>query len=194
MGFEFLSILAAGNSSVLQPGFDSEALTVPLDFTAAAASSRIFSAAPGDVMNILATRNVTVNLHHAGVTPETYATNANLSSFFNVLSTNLDRTGRAFVSTVEANNYPIRGTQWHPERPQFEWNPALNLPHTGDAVTAMSWMAQFFVSEARRNSQSVYASSRATELAAALTTYNMTAIPMSDDPLEGYYALLYATP
>lgn len=194
MGFEFLSILGAGgNASVLQPGFDSEGLTVPLEFTREAKTSTLFGSAPANILNILATQNVTSNLHHDGVTPDTYATNANLSAFYNVLSTNTGRQGRRFVSTVEAKRYPIRGTQWHPERPQFEWNPALNLPHSGDAMLAMQYMADFFVSQARMNDQSVYASPAALALAQKYTTYTMKAMPMSSDVLEGYYALLFAS-
>jgi gamma-glutamyl hydrolase len=30
-------------------------------------------------------------------------------------------TGKAFISTMEAKTVPMYGTQWHPERPQFEW-------------------------------------------------------------------------
>ena len=42
-----------------------------------------------------------------------------------MLSTNVDRQNKAFVSFIEARNYPIYGTQFHPERPQFEWTPGL---------------------------------------------------------------------
>lgn len=192
MGFQFLSILAAGgNASVLQAGFDSESLSIPLDFTPLAASSSLFSNAPARVIHTLTTENVTANLHHSGVTPETFSSNPLLAAFFNVLSTNVDRQGRAFVSTIEAANFPIRGTQWHPERPQFEWNPELNLDHSADAVFAMQYMAAFLVSESRRNSQSFFSSSAQRLLLQRYISYNMTRIPMSEDPLSGYYALLY---
>ncbi len=193
MGFQFLSILGAGgNSSVLQSGFDSESLSIPLDFTAKAAESRLFGHAPAEVMRILRTENVTANLHHSGVTPETFATNTKLVSFFNVLSTNVDRVGRSFVSTIEARDFPIRGTQWHPERPQFEWSPVLNLNHSTDAMTAMQFMANFFVGEARRNTQSFFSSAGTQDLLQRYITYNMTRIPMSEDPFSGYFAVLYS--
>ena len=44
---------------------------------------------------------LTMNNHVSGITPTTFATNSKLSSFFNVISTNVDRKGRAFVSTIE---------------------------------------------------------------------------------------------
>jgi hypothetical protein len=52
---------------------------------------------------------------------------ASLKSFFQLLSTNVDRKGKAFVSSVEAFNFPIYATQWHPERPQFDWTPTENI-------------------------------------------------------------------
>jgi hypothetical protein len=47
------------------------------------------------------------------VTPATFVSNKVLAAFYNVLSTNLDRKGREFVSTIEANKYPVWGTQWY---------------------------------------------------------------------------------
>eukprot|EP01138_Halocafeteria_seosinensis_P013874 gb/GECG01014167.1/.p1 GENE.gb/GECG01014167.1/~~gb/GECG01014167.1/.p1 ORF type:complete len:341 (+),score=28.45 gb/GECG01014167.1/:1-1023(+) len=190
MGFQLLSILGAQNHSVLVSGFDSEDYSIPLMLTTGASSSRIFGQAPRDVMNILATENVTANLHHSGVTPETFKTNDNLRDFYNVLSTNMDRKNRAFVSTIEAKNYPIHGTQWHPERPIFEWNPALNLNHTTDAITAMQYMANFFLIEARRNNQS-FSSASELKLARSLVTYGMSQELLSSDKLTGYYALYF---
>jgi len=82
MGFQFLSILAAGgNASVLQAGFDSESLSIPLDFTPLAAASRLFFQAPARVVDILGAENGTANRHHPGVTPETYSNNKDLPSF-----------------------------------------------------------------------------------------------------------------
>ena len=37
-------------------------------------------------------------------------------SMFDVLSTNKDKKGTAFVSTIEAKKYPFYGVQWHPEK------------------------------------------------------------------------------
>lgn len=80
----------------------------------------MFKSAPADVMSILSSQNVTMNNHHYGIyTPHFKSTEA-LSSFFDLLSVNKDRTGDEFVSTIEAFKYPIYGTQWHPEKNPFE--------------------------------------------------------------------------
>ena len=44
-------------------------LSLPLDFTPAAAGSRFISNAPNAIKDVLAKHNATVNLHHDGVLP-----------------------------------------------------------------------------------------------------------------------------
>ena len=65
--------------------------------------SRLFYDLPDDIVKILATKNVTMNFHHEGVTPETYYSNSRLNSFYSLLSINQDRKGRSFTSTIEVN-------------------------------------------------------------------------------------------
>jgi gamma-glutamyl hydrolase len=116
LGFEWLMIATSGNDSILDSVFDSENYSIPLDFTAAVSQSRLFSHAPPEVVKTLATENVTMNNHMAGIAVDHFYATPELSTFYNVLSTNTDRAGWEFVSTVEAYNYPIYGTQWHPEK------------------------------------------------------------------------------
>lgn len=106
--------------------------------------------APANVLNILRTENVTANLHHDGVSPACFQGDAKLPKFFRVISTNHDRKGKAFVSTIEAFDYPIYGVQWHPEKPQYEFSEP-SLVHTVDAYAAMSYTASFLGHEARKN-------------------------------------------
>ena len=44
--------------------------------------------------------------------------------------------------------YPVFGTQFHPEKNGFEWNPKEAFPHSADAVIMMqvrlSWCGQYF--------------------------------------------------
>ena len=74
-----------------------------------------------------------------------------LTSFYRMLSTNVDRRGRAFVSTMEGVTNPVYAVQWHPERPAYEWTPDMGIPHDMAAVRANQWMAQFLGSEVRKN-------------------------------------------
>lgn len=123
MGFQWLMIAASRNPNILDPPtgtMDSENLSIPLDFTSAAASSRLFSGADPRIVEILRTENVTLNNHHYGIFPEHFHSTPSLESFYSVLSTNRDRQGVEFVSTVEAYKYPIYGSQWHPEKNTYE--------------------------------------------------------------------------
>jgi len=115
--------------------------------------SRLFSRCPEQILTTLTTRNCTQNLHNNGVKPATYETNSNLKNFFNVLSVNVDLHpgGLPFVSTIEAKNYPVWATQWHPERNQFEWGIRETLDHSWEAIQAMQYVATFFVNETRKN-------------------------------------------
>lgn len=49
-----------------------------------------------------------------------------------------------------AKDYPIYGTQWHPEKNAFEWNRPY-IPHSPSAVKAAFFMAEFFVNEGKFN-------------------------------------------
>lgn len=124
MGFQWLLISASRDTNILDPKsgqMDSYNYSIPLEFRDAAFSSRMFADASKDVMDILASENVTMNNHHYGIYTEHFEKTDSLSSFFNVLSTNKDRKGDEFISTIEAYDYPIYGTQWHPEKNPFEY-------------------------------------------------------------------------
>eukprot|EP01012_Entosiphon_sulcatum_P009840 TRINITY_DN15651_c0_g1_i1.p1 TRINITY_DN15651_c0_g1~~TRINITY_DN15651_c0_g1_i1.p1 ORF type:complete len:186 (+),score=28.26 TRINITY_DN15651_c0_g1_i1:424-981(+) len=152
MGMQLLSALAANNMSVVVlNAFDSENLSLSLELTSEAAASTFFQQMPDDVKSILTTQTVTCNLHHDGVPPEFFQSNANLSSVFRLLSTNHDRRGRPFASTIEAHGLPIYATQWHPERPLFDWDETENITHTADAIRAMQYTANFFVGQTRKS-------------------------------------------
>jgi hypothetical protein len=55
-------------------------------------------------------------LHHDGIYPSTYVTNPLLAKNIDLLSTNLDRKGTPFGSSLEHKTAPIYGVQFHPER------------------------------------------------------------------------------
>ena len=82
-----------------------------LNFTRAAEGSRFFGSLPSNILYILGHYNVTQNFHHDGVTPVTFLENKNLHQFYNMLSTNHDSNGKEFVSTIEAFEWPVYGTQ-----------------------------------------------------------------------------------
>jgi len=166
-GFQLLHILASENLNLLVDT-DSENYTIALNFTSHAPNSRMYgtnsSWLAGDalitpqIVKILSNSPVTMNNHHYGVTPASYTQNKKLGDFFTMLSTNVDRNGKEFVSSAECKlkskegwNFPVYSTQWHPEKPQYEWDPYEVTMHDTDAILANSYTSKFFVREARRS-------------------------------------------
>jgi gamma-glutamyl hydrolase len=154
-GHELVSFLAAGaNETVLSSGFDSENYTIPLTFTSDAQSSRLYGPLGEEVMNIFATQPVTMNNHQMGVAPSDVPKFPSLNSRFTVLSTNVDREGKPFVSSMEGKNgLPIFTTQYHPEKVQFEWWNQEVINHSYDSVIANHWLSLIFVNQTRSNGE-----------------------------------------
>jgi gamma-glutamyl hydrolase len=149
LGFELLSTLVGGDG-VLSP-VSAENYSVPLNLTSAAQTSHIFSLYPASALDWISTEPLTMNYHSYGVTTETFKSNSKLTEFFRVLSTNVDRNGVEFVSSIESKKYPVYGVQWHPEKNAFEWGRTQGTNHSEHAVAIMQYAANFFVQEARRS-------------------------------------------
>jgi len=155
MGFQLMCILAANDPSVLASNaFDSYNLPIPITPSSGARTSRLLG--PDTLSDALyyaaITKNITMNNHHDGVYPDVFARNSRLNSTYNVLSTNVDRAGRPFISTIEAKSLPFYAVQWHPEKNPFEWTPMENLPHSAIAVQLTQAMSNFFVNQCRLSS------------------------------------------
>merc|ERR1711934_735356 len=149
-GFQLLLLLTADDPRILSRGmFDAEDLELPLNMTDAAKNSRMFGALPHDVLHILTNEPVTENLHHDGVTPESFHQNHKMRQSLSILSQNNDRKGKPFISTIEGKHAPIYGVQWHPERSQFQFDKYPNINHGQHAVRAMQWSSNFFVNQSR---------------------------------------------
>lgn len=188
MGFQYLAILASeDNSSVLlKNAFDSEDLSLPLTWTPTANASRWVRRMPSPVKKTFSEELSTTNLHHDGVTLSSFFGSPQLSSFFDIISTNKDRKGKEFISTMEAKKYPILAVQWHPERNQFEWAIERGINHSMEVVVANAWTAFDFVRQARRNQPK----DRNWALLRRFSTYTMKVVA-DGDPLRGLAFLLY---
>jgi len=150
LGFELLALLANDEEPYLKR-CNSYPQSLPLDLVSGWQNSRLYGEAPSDVMDHLTNLPVTANFHHWCLTMENF-TKYEMGNFWDVLSVNTDTDGLEFISTLEAKNFPIFGTQWHPEKNPYEWTPKYpDLPHSKEAVKVSFYMAEFFVSKARRS-------------------------------------------
>jgi len=173
--FQALCILAAEQDDehdVLSYGFDSENYNIPLEFILDIRGSRMFGTAPSPLLMALATTNITLNSHTCAVVPSTFTKFPRLGKFFSQLSTNVDRRGVQFVSTIEARDTSLNiwGTQWHPEANAWLWDDSLGTDHGADATWASLWVLRAFADAARENPNSF--PSEAEEVAALIDSTN----------------------
>ncbi|XP_076146595.1 gamma-glutamyl hydrolase-like [Alosa pseudoharengus] len=147
LGFEQLLLLTCGENLLSQT--NTTGVSLPLTFTKDAMESRLFKDFPPDLMKALESENITENSHTWSISVETFMKDEALNKFYKILSTNTDG-NTEFVSTMEAYNYPVYGTQWHPEKNAFEWTRPY-YPHTPSAIKNTFYMANFIVNEAKKN-------------------------------------------
>ena len=154
MGFQYVLAAIAGNLDVIKAGFVGLfPKMLPLNFTSNQPTSRMFGNedTPADILNVLRTQNSTLNWHQCGITPHTFSTNTAMSTTMRSLSTNVDDNGREFVSSAEgADGLAIYVTQFHPERPEFEYTND-NIGHTVGDIKVSEYLALFIASKLKLN-------------------------------------------
>mmetsp|Transcript_110874 Transcript_110874/g.220518 ORF Transcript_110874/g.220518 Transcript_110874/m.220518 type:complete len:380 (-) Transcript_110874:20-1159(-) len=159
LGFEWLVNFVAQGS--LQDGFNAFNVSLPLRLTSSARKSRLLGTAPPTVLDALVNMSVAFNMHHLGIEPSRWEQFAALAETFDVLATSVGPNNRGFVSTIEGiRGLPWFGVQWHPEKNTFEHGlsadgtPFENISHGPEAIAVEQYMSNFFVTEARRSTQS----------------------------------------
>jgi gamma-glutamyl hydrolase len=150
LGFELLTTMVGGEGILSQ--VDAGNYSIPLNLTSAAQTSRLFSLFSSSALGWISQEPLTTNNHYFAVTTDTFKNNPKLTEFFTVLSTNLDKNGVEFVSTMESKKYPVYGVQWHPEKNGFEWESSQATNHSEHAVAVMQYTANFLIQEARKSS------------------------------------------
>lgn len=184
LGMEQLLYLQAGQS--VMKACSGKNLPASLSFTPDFRRTGLFNHLPRALEWALKQRNITYNFHQWCITPQNFS-RYGLDNFYEVLSTSRDRDSLEFISTIQAKRYPIYATQWHPEKAAFEWvdTPHYHyIPHTEAAVEAMQFVANFFVSEARRNFHSF--SSPGEEAKALIYNYNVTYMGPTASSVQDY--------
>ncbi|CAI5978516.1 unnamed protein product [Closterium sp. NIES-65] len=152
MGMETLTIFFSQDFDILETkAFNAEDSPEALKFTSEEAKRRAyFSWMTPDLLDRIQKEKITMENHEDGTTVGRFLSNKRLKEFFHILTTSVDRNGTEYVTTIEARDYPIYGTQWHPEKTAFEWG-LPHIPHSAHAVAVCQATANFFVNEARRS-------------------------------------------
>jgi len=121
MGMQQMMIIADGRDDMnFLDKFDSfNNLMLPLEITKKGFDSKIIKYIdendPIKLDNFM-TKNITLNNHMMGISPYKFNKCKQLRLLYKIVSWNYDRNGKKFISTIEANEYPFYGVQWHPER------------------------------------------------------------------------------
>lgn len=140
MGMQQMMIMADGFDDLnFLENFDSfKNLMLPLNISPKShTESRIMKYLNNtnkEFVNKLEKTKCTLNNHMLGLTPDKFYKSKQLSSLYRIVSTNEDRGGKTFVSTIEGRRYPFYGVQWHPER-----------------GNDMDHLAKYFYSESKKN-------------------------------------------
>lgn len=151
LGFELLALLAADGQPNLA-ACNSSDQALPLSVTDEWWESYISLAASPEIFDILTAEPVTVNFHRWCLTPENFSA-FHMHDFWKLLATGHDWQDLEFVAIMEARNYPIWASQFHPEKNAYEWTRKYsNIPHFPAAIKSAAFFADFFVQQARRSS------------------------------------------
>ena len=136
MGMQQMMMIGDNKDNLnLLTKFDSfNNLMLPLDITREGLKSRLLSNAPKQYVEYLQNTKCTLNNHRMGLSPKDFKRSKMLHRFYKIISTNKDRKGKEFVSTIEARDFPFYGVQWHPER-----------------GSDMQYLIEFFKKEAKKS-------------------------------------------
>jgi len=157
LGMETLIRYFARDPDSILHKFDAENISLPLKFSGEEFAGEMFARtryASRRIRYILEYGNVSINNHVWGVSPKDLIDSPGLSDNFRLLATSLDRQGKEFVSLIEGKKFPIYGSQFHPEKPLFEWYPEEDINHSPDTRDSMQYFANFFVDMTRLSTQS----------------------------------------
>ncbi|XP_060083766.1 gamma-glutamyl hydrolase-like [Ylistrum balloti] len=147
-GLQLLTALTAGENLLAYRPYNGP---LPITFKHDFRNSRLFQNIPDNVRRALANENVTSNLHDYGLTPQNFSENCLLNTFYCVMSTNFDRNGKEYISSMEAVNYPFYGVQFHPEKNVYNWDLHFVNNHDAHAIQVAHYFADFFLAEARQS-------------------------------------------
>eukprot|EP00794_Sanderia_malayensis_P000531 gene531-1184_t len=153
LGFEAMHRFVEKNTRTVS-SFNAENSSLPIKLESDFKTSRMFYNLTKELRNALEKKPLTSNFHQEGIDPAWYKKSKKIKDEYRLLATAKDRDGKQFVAAMEGKKYPFYGLQFHPEKPAFEWHPTLDIRHTSEAVKIGQYIADFFVDETRKNSNS----------------------------------------
>lgn len=71
----------------------------------------------------------------------------NIDKEFKILSLNKDWNGLEFISSLEHEEFPFYGLQFHPEKNNYEWATRFDISHGINAIRISQYFSNKFVEE-----------------------------------------------
>jgi gamma-glutamyl hydrolase len=152
LGFEnMVNYTADAGFSALDNYYVTSA-SLELEFTMDPAESRFYSGLGEDVYEF-ENHGFTYNAHSWSLNPVHMETDEGLADFWDLtaisyMPNNASNTypqGMPIVASIEAKEYPIFGTQFHPEKPSGEWTKWKNINHSWQSIDMQHHFAELIV-------------------------------------------------
>ena len=187
MGYQLIACIIAGQSSgdynCLYPQKGFSHVPTNMSFFPGSEKHLIFSKMTEDVHQAFLHDGIIYFNFGSTVKLDLWETNPGLKSNFSRLSYVQAPEGTNITVLIAGTKYPIFGSQFHPEKIQFEWR-LPTIPHSPQAVLASQMYANFFVDEARKNFNTFEGSGLDLD---SLVIYNYNPIHLPDDSFEQVY-------
>lgn len=153
LGYEELVGYSATAGNKTWGIFDYHHVSLPLGFVKNPMHTKMYEGL-GPRAHEFETHNFTYNSHHFAFSPEVFETDEGLKNFWDVTATSQMPNGTHFVASIEAKNYPIFATQFHPEKPSELWVDGDNINHSWESIRMQEHFSELFVSMTRANANS----------------------------------------
>ncbi|KAL4459347.1 hypothetical protein ABPG74_017960 [Tetrahymena malaccensis] len=150
LGFQVINYVTAGNDlSIMIRKLGDTASHNLYDIDV---ESKLFKDMPKDLINWLQEGSPAFFSHEDGIIKSQAQENENLSE--SVIFTSLSKTddGEEFIASIEFQDYPIYGVQFHPEKNLFE--PKVDANRDELSLNVCRYFVEFFIKECQKNKNS----------------------------------------
>ncbi|EAR82410.1 class I glutamine amidotransferase (macronuclear) [Tetrahymena thermophila SB210] len=152
LGFELL-FLSFSNQEIRNQ-FDSKNHFAKQIFSKEAKTqSRILSKLSKSLIKCLEEEEFFYYNHKHGFSKKQFLENPKINQNFNCIAYSKDQKGKQFVSIAEGKVYPFYGTQFHPEKLQFDQSSKNNKQFTINQLRIAQHIPNFFYTECLKSNQ-----------------------------------------
>ncbi|KAL4439342.1 hypothetical protein ABPG74_017005 [Tetrahymena malaccensis] len=152
LGFELLFLSFANQE--IRTQFDSKNHFAKQIFSKEAKTqSRILSKLSKSLIKCLEEEEFFYYNHKHGFSKKQFLENPKINQIFNCIAYSKDLKGKQFISIAEGKTYPFYGTQFHPEKLQFDHSSKTNKQFTMNQLRISQHFPNFFYTECLKSNQ-----------------------------------------